>query len=243
LHLLYTEYLGCASGSAPANSAISATDYGFIASTGGSNPNQSVPYFLSVDTIGNDLKNPCFRTVLNTLQQNGLKNELTSILLGTFGVDDQINLTFLEAPTTSNSSDAQTKPDIKVGYIDITTTLSEQKLANASKEFIAETMFHEIIHAYLDANSNVHNELQQHCQMIETYVACELNALQEIFPKLSSHDGLSLILDGFEQVQEYDQDTFNTLLSYYKLSLNDISQTNSKYESGTAGTPCGLPVN
>ncbi len=73
---------------------------------------------------------------------------MTSIILGSFGQTEMVNLTFYETATvTGNDPDGSTYPVVKGDFCDIRTTLSETQLANASSEFVAETMIHEILHA------------------------------------------------------------------------------------------------
>jgi len=210
--------------------------------SGSGGPNNTT----SLQDITNNLTTPCFSSVFNSLNTGGLKNEITNIFRNTFNVTDLINYTVQEAATLSdNTICAQTRPQINktsttptVTFYNITTTLNDSKLKTASKEYIAETMFHEILHGYLEVNTNLKTEMEQHCEMIESYVYCEITALQELFPNLSTHDATCLILGGFSQIQEYDQTTLNTLLSNYGLTLNDVVNTNNSYESGSKGTHC-----
>jgi hypothetical protein len=82
--------------------------------------------------------------------------------------------------------------------------------------------------------------MPQHCEMIEAYVDCELAAMKEIFPTLSSRDGLCLILGGMADVKQYDSTTFTTVISYYGLSSDEILNTNNDYKSSTSGQSCNL---
>lgn len=237
---LYTQDLGCTqeitAGVESTSSTLNVSDYATIEAT----PSPPTPIPSMVDTIGNSLRTPCFSSVFQSQENAGLKNDLTNIFINTFTSSVDINLYIGEMPTLPGNADAQTHILVKnADLIAITITLNDAALKNASKEFIAETIFHESIHAYLDANTTIYTEMQQHCTMIESYLDCELSALQEVFPTLSSHDGLCMIIGGMEDIQEYDSDTLNQILMHYNLTLTDVINTNQQYKSGTLGTTCG----
>jgi hypothetical protein len=222
--------------------APSGTDYGTVA--GGSRPKPTTPVFSSIDTIGNNLTNSCFSNVLNSLEATGLKNEITQILHTTFGVNDNINLVFKEVPSLSDNADAKTIPlDGGISpygsYYDISISLNDQQLAKASKEFIAETIFHEIIHGYLEANGSLQNELSQHITMIKSYVDCEVSALKEIFPNLTTHDAQCLVIGGYGDVESNSPSTLNSVYAAYNLTSADVVQTNNGYKNGSKGSTCG----
>jgi hypothetical protein len=232
----YTEELGCTVTpvSGPTDQTLNDHDYNVI-STG---EPTSAP--SSVNTINNLLNNPCFKSVLNTMINGGFKSELTSILNNTFGTSDDVNLTFKNLNEPAGFGDAGTNGSGSGGVYNITTTLNTTALQYASREFVTETIFHEVIHAYLTINTTLRGSMPQHCEMIEAYVDCELSAMKEIFPNLSSHDGLCMILGGMSDVQQYDNTTFNTVLSNYGLNANDVSTTNNNYKTANLGQGCGL---
>jgi hypothetical protein len=232
----YTEELGCTTTpiSGPTDQTVNDHDYNVIS---GSDPT-SAP--TSVNTITNLLNNPCFKGVLNNMISGGFKSELTSILTSTFGTSDDVNLTFKNLNEPSGFGDAGTNGSGSNGVYNIVTTLNTTALQNASREFVTETIFHEVIHAYLNINSTLRGSMPQHCEMIEAYVGCELAAMQEIFPTLSSHDGLCMILGGMADVQQYDNTTYNTVLANYNLTTNDVSTTNNNYKTANLGQGCGL---
>jgi hypothetical protein len=176
--------------------------------------------------------------VLNKLLTGGFKSELTSILVNTFGTSDLLDLTVKNLPHPASWGDAGTFYQPAGDGAFITMTLNTTELQNSSQEFVAETIFHEVIHAYLDANTPIKNALLQHHEMITSYVDCELAALKEIFPTLSSHDGLCIILGGMYDVQQYDTATFNSVLAVYALTSADVVNTNSSYKTSGKGSSC-----
>ena len=225
------EFLGCTTTTDGGTGiTINQDDYATIGTTPAPSP----------DSIVNILVNPCLIAVFNKLTANGLKNEISNILQNIFGTSDDITLTEKQVASLPPGEDAATYATFSPpNFYFVTTSYSSAVMQTASQEFIAETMFHEALHGYLSVNTTVKGELPQHCQMINSYVDCELAALQEVFPTLSSHDGLCLILGGMGQVQQYDADTFNTELQHYNLTNNDVVATNTKYQTSALGTACG----
>jgi hypothetical protein len=102
------------------------------------------------------------------------------------------------------------------------------------------TSWFEVIHADFDTKSILKAGLPQHHEIITPYVDCELAALQSMFPNLSSKDDLCFILGGMADVQQYYSATFNSVLSTYNLTLNDVVNTNNNYKSAGVGHGCGL---
>jgi hypothetical protein len=68
----------------------------------------------------------------------------------------------------------------------------------------------------------------------------QLVQMKKLFPNLSSHDVLCMILGGMSNVQQYDLATLNAVLATYNLTLNDVVNTNNNYKSSSSGQSCGL---
>ncbi len=201
---------------------------------GGSKENNS-----SVKEIIDSLTNPCHKAVLQSLMANGLGNDVTDILKKTFGVSDAINVYFSDDQHAKASDPSgKTEPHTSMDIININIWLNEQRLVNASKEYIGETIFHEIFHGYFDAKGTFQGELSQHIEMAKSYLDKEIVALQEVFPNLSLHDAQSLVLGGYGDIQANNPALFNQILSKYNLDLNDIVSTNDLYREGRKGTKC-----
>jgi hypothetical protein len=188
-----------------------------------------------VDTIKNQLTTPCFETVANKTVSGGFNNDLTQIIQNTFGGSNTVNLIINQSNTLPKNADSQTGGSI----LNITITLSSQELGSASQESIAEAIFHEAIHAYLDEKTTLTQSMEQHCQMIESYVQCEQTALMQMFPgALSPPNALCLVLGGMGEVQQYDPATLNTVAASFNLTTSQIVQVYTNYKKGTSGTQC-----
>ncbi len=194
----------------------------------------------AVDSVTQNLVNPCFVSVLKTLMGTGMTNAVSNILINVFGTSETLNLTYNQATSISGSptADAATNPSKSGDYLNITTTLSTSQLANASQEFIAETMFHEAIHAFLDTNSVVASELNQHVTMLQSWVTAEVTALQQVFPNLTTVNAECLVLGGFQNVQEAQPATFAQALTNLGLTATQVQNTNNSYKAGQTGTAC-----
>ncbi len=201
---------------------------------GGSKENNS-----SVKEIIDSLTNPCHKAVLQSLMASGLGNDITAILKNTFGVSEFINVNFLDVTTTRDpNASAETTYFQTTERTDVTTKLNSTLLVNASKEYIAETIFHEILHGFMDANSAIKGNLAQHTEMAQSYIDKEVLALREIFPKLKQHDALCLVIGGYSDIQDNNPSLMSKILKAYKLSIDDVQFTNDNYRNGSSGTKC-----
>lgn len=166
------------------------------------------------------------------------------MLQNTFGVNDLVNVTFEEANLTGSDATAdaitggQKNTGGGISTYDLTITFNSSQVNSASKEFLAETMMHEVFHAYLTANPTVKGNLTQHNYMIQNYVNMEVAQLRQDFPPLSLHDAQSLVLAGYGEIQNTDQTAYNAALAMYNMTDTDVAATNKKYKSGQTGTHC-----
>jgi len=201
-------------------------------------PTQTVtqPEVSSVNTITDSVTNPCLKAVIDNLTNTQtLQTDVTNILRNTFGVNDQVNITFDEADLTNTNvgqGAANTTGAQKNNFV---VTFNTPVIKNASKEYLMETTMHEIFHAYLYANPSIKGTFTQHQYMINDYVDSEVITLQQVFPNLSTHDAQCLVLSGYSDL---DQATLNSTIACYGLTANDISTTNNNFKTAAAGTKC-----
>lgn len=200
--------------------------------------------------ILDNLESPCYSTALSNLKQVGLCNVISDILIGTFGSSDKININFTQSNSTviSFSTAAQTTGQrTPSGLIQIQVTLNDNVLKHASQEYVAETMFHEILHGYMDtenllgtpsAQRPTMSEAVQHISMAQTFVNGERAALQEIFGGLSDRDANAVILGGLISLNTNPNFDFSGLLNTYALTMQDVQNISSAYLAGSTGTKC-----
>ena len=189
----------------------------------------------SVINITNSVNNPCLRAIITQLtSDNTIQTDVTDILRNTFGVNDQVNITFGEAVLTgaNSTTDANTSGS-QLNNMDV--VFNTPMITNATKEFLLETTMHEIFHAYLYVNPAISRGFSQHAYMIQNYVNAEVTTLRAVFPNLSVHDAECLVLAGYGDL---DPTTLNTAIVLYNLTINDVIITNNLYKSGNKGTRC-----
>ncbi|EIW92891.1 hypothetical protein HMPREF1321_1264 [Capnocytophaga sp. oral taxon 412 str. F0487] len=113
------------------------------------------------EKVDDDLTNPCAKAVLE--QAKTLNSEISNIL-GMFGSDDNYNI---RIHNKSFATDPEHKGDVAYtksnGSIDNYNNhtlncdiyLNDDIISSASQEYILATIYHEVIHAYLNAESQI----------------------------------------------------------------------------------------
>jgi len=113
------------------------------------------------EKVDDDLTNPCAKAVLE--QAKTLNSEISNIL-GMFGSDDNYNI---RIHNKSFAMDSEHKGDVAYtksnGSIDNYNNhtlncdiyLNDDIISSASQEYILATIYHEVIHAYLNAESQI----------------------------------------------------------------------------------------
>lgn len=136
------------------------------------------------------LQHPCFSEVYNKLITSGMSTQITNILRNTFGLNSKMNLRLYDVSTISDPN-----PDKIIfartpfasfdeyGFINIEIALNISTMGEASQEFIATVIMHEICHAYLHANQI--NPAQQHQSILDNYTSAIANSLRVVFPNSS----------------------------------------------------------
>jgi hypothetical protein len=134
-------------------------------------------YNYSYPEITNSLKSECFNQVLDDLISHNLKGKMANIIelfdnskaggKFNFTIEDSYNEPFKGIGNVFKSA----KTDGK------TINLNTATLSNSSKEYIAKTIMHEILHIYL----NNKTALLDHTKMAKEYVTPMAELLSEIY--------------------------------------------------------------
>ncbi|MCF0056612.1 hypothetical protein [Dyadobacter sp. CY356] len=175
--------------------------------------------------IDNKLTNPCLANVLSKMRSARFDNAVQTILSN---FDKSQNLGFKiqdfylsQDPAENATTDNTSK----------TITLNSFALANASKEFIAKTIYHEILHIYLNTT-----EESDHIKMANNYVNPIANALMSQFPNLGAANAEALAWSGLYNTKAWDK-----LPGEKQKSIRDINERfknlNNKYNH-QYGIPC-----
>ena len=112
------------------------------------------------DTIKDSLTNPCAKALLD--QAPNLNNDIAKILRETFGTNDRFNIT---VHNKSFATDPKHKKDVAytetIGRVDSYNKdilicdiyLNDDIISKASQEYILGTIYHEVVHAFLNTES------------------------------------------------------------------------------------------
>ncbi|MBC6110304.1 hypothetical protein ACFOG5_06025 [Pedobacter fastidiosus] len=212
---------GTSSGSASSSSGTTSPEYG----GGGS-------------TINVDVSNIC------------IAYQVTHALEANNAIKDMLEQEFLFSglDRTLNISDVNNLADTVMGNTNgynntINITLNENKLPGRSNEYILATVYHEILHGYMDLKLTKDSQGRfivpnDHNTMATSYVATMTGALQTAFPSLSTNEAWALAWGGLENTTLFNS---NLLTDTQRADIKAINSRHSKTPpSGTTamGTFC-----
>ena len=100
------------------------------------------------DTIEDNLTNPCAKALL--AQAPNLNNDIAKILRETFGTNNKYNITVTEKPL-SGMSGYSSFPEVKQNSIEAIIYLNSNMLGTVTQEYVLVTIYHEVIHVFLNA--------------------------------------------------------------------------------------------
>ena len=177
------------------------------------------------DNIINELTNPCAKALL--AQAPTLANDIATLLNKTFGTNKNIDITIYNKPFTDKSlvdSDAYSmlaKDVITDGehHIDVYVHLNDNVLKTATQEYILATIYHEVLHGFLDVERQVLGEQVFH----QKYPSVE-----EV--KLPIGNGQRV--KKYKLIQKQDHDKFAPYIE--SLAQSIMSLPNSKISLKTA---------
>jgi hypothetical protein len=198
---------------------------------------------LSNDTVHNDVTDPCVKNMIAQVTQKNLVNSIANTFNTIFGTSTTYNIDFVQVPTIADTSAAQTSSPVvySSGGMDITISFNESIMSGASQEYIAETIFHEVLHANLYGGSTIVGPRMQHIDIAQNYIESERTALQGIFPNLTSSDAYAMILSGLGELYKSDPNYYSQLVSNYSqygITINNIVSTTTQYKTNQLGTGC-----
>ncbi|WP_218331100.1 MULTISPECIES: hypothetical protein [Hydrotalea] len=197
------------------------------------------PPMLLAD-IKNELKDPCLNTVANNLITSTFKNTVTDILQNIFNVNDKLNIYFQE--NTTREKEAWTQPGtLSNRILDEIVYVNPNLLHDASQEYIASLLIHEIIHTYLDVNTTLSGNMQQHPEMLKNYIEKMSLSLLDFYKNITLDQARALCIAGFGDLQNFQD--FNNILESYGFNTDPASTRNIGFfiqplQSGSAGTKC-----
>jgi hypothetical protein len=231
--------------------------YNFVPSTepcGPTNPpippTEDPPYFTLVDVDADSVSNPCVKGIITQMGSPAMTSFLIKLYQKTQVIpnNDKVSLMFIENNSlvgnngnpTAGHTDVNTLPD---GTREIKISLNPSYMANASKEFVATVILHELIHGFRKIKAPNLTQEQQHQEILEGLAAEIATSLHDIFPNLLAVDAVSLSLQGLEDVtldaNGNIKPTQNQIaLDKYSIPLATAMAIAQTFFNGSEGTPC-----
>ena len=131
--------------------------------------------------------------------------------------------------------DTNTLPDTIVGTThgenaySFIINLNKNTLPEKSEEYILSTIYHEILHAYMDTQigkdaTGKYLIANQHETMADSYVLLMTGALQIAFPNISAKDAWALSWGGLEDTPFYN----TKLTAEQKIEIKSINERHKK---------------
>ncbi|MFB6457098.1 hypothetical protein ACE38W_17640 [Chitinophaga sp. Hz27] len=196
------------------------------------NNNAAIPSTLR--DVRMNIKGPCLTSTVSMVTFNGLSSYLAQTFNGTFNVGDEVDCEFKDSTFADVMMDGLTDRYLNINngtkYLSVRININTV-LNNASQEYIAATIYHEITHGILFAKTASTTNEQDHETMSSGfYFDVQVAALQALFPNLSLDDAKILVWIGLDK-----SDAYKALPNSYKDNVDYVAR---KYRNGTLGTKC-----
>jgi predicted SprT family Zn-dependent metalloprotease len=160
--------------------------------------------------VANNLTDPCLKTILNNIIFGSENNTFTKILQG-FALNQDSKLTFTQYADYSQSGIQTDGTARAVNEYSQIINLNYAALDNASNEYVAATIYHEIIHVTLQLQGISNSD--QHDVMAQEWRDDISNQLQADFPNLTKEDADALAWGGLGETEAFqamiEKDTRN----------------------------------
>ena len=213
-------------------SSNSGTDPYTGVSYGGEGIYYYTPPTTTVDIIITNLQNPCMISAYNSLVQTQFKSKVIDIIKG-FQVSKTATIDLVDRNLNNPNTDGETRVT-NAAYNVYEIALNSGVLVNSSKDYIAATIIHEMLHVYLPANDGI----TDHEVMASKYVNPMADALKAAGYALTYNDAVALSWGGLQKTKAWQQ-----LVDIDRVSgssvTNQILQTNNNYRNATGyGVRC-----
>lgn len=187
-----------------------------------------------VDDIKINITDTCISLVMDDIISKDKQNEVMSYINSEFGLNENCNMNISSVKNLTNPKGEPVGGHAKIsrnnGILTVNIQINSGK--GSSKEYIAATILHEMIHGYIASQNIEQNDTEYIEEVIadSLYVSWMSAALISLFPNLSLTDANALALGGLEET------------SYFKSLNNDIKEasrnTNARHELGNEGQKC-----
>jgi len=193
------------------------------------------PDAITPPQVIDSVKNSCLKGMVDSIMSKNIKGKIDSMIQGVFGGTQKLNLTFtdqiaMQVATDDGEEFGQYDKNNPTVLIGAAIDLNAVTLATSSKEFIAATIMHEALHAYLDSKGIAIGDAQ-HDVMAANYVNSMANDLMAMFPGLIKDAAYSLAWGGLENTHLYS----NPGTSVYIPTGQQYINTLYKFHTDTVG--------
>jgi hypothetical protein len=149
--------------------------------------------------------NPCFSKVLTNLKTHNFHGEISDIIKN-FVNSPTFNLKFSNEPVLWNDDKTQ---KLDGGYYESINTikLSESSLSQASQEYIATVIIHEILHAKIGKTERI-----DHTTILRDYIKPASEFLHSLYNNISVEQAQNLFLRGVRN----NADGYSKVVSFQK---------------------------
>jgi hypothetical protein len=204
-------------------------------------PDDELPPLLPVvKAIKNLVKSPCLSNQVNKAlnSKSTISRMLKEEFSGTEFMYDP-DIYFRDSTNLADTVDG----NMHRSGLDYTITLNQNKLPTTSKEYIMSTVYHEVLHAYLELYFIKNGKGQyvinpQHNAMADKYVTLISGALINDYG-IPANDAWALAWGGLQETTLWDGP--NAIFS--KTQKDAIALVNTKYRDGTKGSYCNSSGN
>jgi hypothetical protein len=206
---------------------------------GGGGGDNSNPFNFSdynYSKITNNLSNPCFIQVLEELQAGNVYGRVGEILRK-YGINDSgMNFTINdnEEPESIvnvlvNGASVEGVKKVFGSTINGVITLNKLTMQHASKEFIAATILHEMLHVFIKGNSP-----KEHDIIIEQYSTSITKELFGIY-NINLESGIYLAFTGLNSAAFYSKNinSNSQILNMVNLTIANYANFNQTNQYGT----------
>lgn len=202
-------------------------DGGYSFGGGGGNQASSDFNDYNYSEIESKLKTPCFNEVLTELKNNNVYGKISEIIQI---IDSEKRGLKYSVIINENTEETDRKLNGLNAYvIGNVITLNASGLKNASKEYIARVIIHEILHVYIN------NKFQStdHQEMLNEYVGEIATFLQTLY-KTDEREAKILALLGLQN----EKDCYNFILNSLGSNEEEVFNIDQKYKKQNHGKHC-----
>jgi hypothetical protein len=214
---------------------------------GGGSGGGSAPAYILTGINTDSLLNPCLLGIVNSItSSNGHNIFIDQLYQQYFGTtSDVFKIRYIEDTTLTGPGHSDNPDTLPNGEVQWTIRLNPNILQNASKEFIATVIFHELVHSFIVFRyTSYPTTPSQHEFIFMNFVEDIKDAVKRLYPGSPDSDYISLALEGLDDAiidpatgQPYPAaDSYS--IFHYGTDLTTARNRGLQFFNGTAGTHC-----